>query len=414
MLDPAVTEQLRGHLEKVIDPIELVASLDDSPKSTQLWDLLQAVARLSPSVTAVRADPHDLIAGARVPSFAIRRTGTPVEVTFAGLPMGHELTSFVLALLQVGGHPPAITDETRARIESLEVPEGGLRFETYFSLSCQNCPDVVQAMNVLSILRPGSVQHIAVDGALFQAEVDEREVLAVPAVFVNGEAFGQGRMTLDDLLDTLVPAADAAAAVDAADPYDVLIIGGGPAGAAAAVYAARKGERTGMVEERIGGQVLDTMTIENFVSVEHTEGPQLAAALARHIRAHEVAVWEGQCATRLVPAARPGGLHIVELASGGSLRARTVVVASGARWREMDVPGEAEHRNKGVTYCPHCDGPLFKDKRVAVIGGGNSGVEAAIDLAGLAAHVTLVEFDDQLRADAVLQRALHALPTRPT
>ena len=410
MLDPAVTEQLSGHLEKVVHPIELIASLDDSPKSSELWNLLEEVASLSPSVTAVRADARHPIAGGRVPAFAIRRLGTPVEVTFAGVPMGHELTSFVLALLQVGGHPPAITDETKARIESLEVPEGGLRFETYFSLSCQNCPDVVQALNVLSILRPGSVQHIANDGALFQAEVDEREVLAVPAVFVKGEAFGQGRMTLDDLLDTLAPAADAAAAVDAAGPYDVLIIGGGPAGAAAAVYAARKGVRTGMVVERLGGQVLDTMTIENFVSVEHTEGPQLAAALARHIRSHEVDVWERQRATRLVPAARPGDLHTVELASGVSLTARTVVVASGARWREMDVPGEAEHRNKGVTYCPHCDGPLFKGKRVAVIGGGNSGVEAAIDLAGLAAHVTLVEFDDQLRADAVLQRALGALP----
>jgi len=418
MLDAAITEQLRGHLEKIVHPIELVASLDDSPTSTELWGLLEELAALSPQVTAVRAGevPDDAAAGRR-PAFSVRRRagdriGTPVEVTFAGIPMGHEFTSLVLALLHVGGHAPSIKEETRARIESLVLPEGGLRFETFFSRSCQNCPDVVQGLNVLSVLRPEAVSHVAIDGARFQAEVDERGVLAVPAVFVNGEVFGNGRMTLEEILDRLDTGADdaTAAAIDAAEPYDVLIVGGGPAGAAAAVYAARKGIRTGVVVERLGGQVLDTMAIENFVSVEHTEGPQLAAALERHIRAHEVDVWERQRAARLVPAHELGGLHTVELASGASLRARTVVLASGARWRQMDVPGEAEHRTRGVTYCPHCDGPLFKGKRVAVIGGGNSGVEAAIDLAGVTAHVTLLEFDDRLRADAVLQQALDRLP----
>jgi alkyl hydroperoxide reductase subunit F len=410
MLDTAITEQLRGHLEKVLHPIELVASLDDSPKSIELWGLLEEIAALSPQVTAVRADQHD----ERTPSFRIQRSGTDVGVTFAGIPMGHEFTSLVLALLHVGGHVPNIPDATRARIESLALPPEGLRFETFFSLSCQNCPDVVQGLNILSVLRPEAVQHVAIDGALNQAEADERGVLAVPMVFVDGEEFANGRMTLDEILDKLDTGADdaTAAAIDAAHPYDVLIVGGGPAAAAAAVYAARKGIRTGVVAERLGGQVLDTMAIENFPSVEHTEGPQFAAAMERHIKAHEVDVWERQLAAKLVPAPadEPGGLHTVELASGATLRARTVILASGARWRQMDVPGEAEHRNKGVTYCPHCDGPLFKGKRVAVIGGGNSGVEAAIDLAGVTAHVTLIEFDDQLRADAVLQSALDRLP----
>jgi alkyl hydroperoxide reductase subunit F len=408
MLDTAITEQLRGHLEKVIHPIELVASLDDSPKSTELWSLLEEIAALSTSVTAVRAESPDR----RTPSFRIVRTGTDVGVTFAGIPMGHEFTSLVLALLHVGGHAPNIPEATRARIESLALPPEGLRFETYFSLSCQNCPDVVQGLNILSVLRPEAVQHVAIDGALNQAEVDERGVMAVPSVFVNGEVFANGRMTLGEILDTLDTGADdaTAAAIDAAEPYDVLIVGGGPAAAAAAVYAARKGIRTGLVAERLGGQVLDTMAIENFPSVEHTEGPQLAAAMERHIKAHEVDVWERQRAAKLVPTTEEGGFHTVELASGASVQARTVVIASGARWRQMDVPGEAEHRNKGVTYCPHCDGPLFKGKRVAVIGGGNSGVEAAIDLAGVTAHVTLIEFDDRLRADAVLQSALDRLP----
>ncbi len=412
MLDPAITEQLRGHLAKVVHPIELVASLDDSQKSTELWTLLEELAALSPQVTAVRASDDDAIAGGRRPAFAIRRRGTSVEVTFAGIPLGHEFTSLVLALLHVGGHPPSISDATRARIESLDLPPEGLRFETFYSLTCQNCPDVVQGLNILSVLRPEAIDHVAIDGALHQDEVDARGVMGVPSTFVNDEHFGNGRMTLDELLDKLDAGSDdaAAAAIAAADPYDVLIVGGGPAGAAAAVYAARKGIRTGLVVERLGGQVLDTMTIENFVSVEHTEGPQLAAALERHVKAHDVDVWERQRATRLVPATEPGGLHTVELANGASLQGRTVIVSSGARWRQMDVPGEAEHRNKGVTYCPHCDGPLFKGKRVAVIGGGNSGIEAAIDLAGLASDVTVVEFDDRLRADAILQRALDALP----
>jgi len=403
MLDPSITAQLKAHLANLTRPIELAASLDDGPKSAELAQLLDEIAALSDKITVTRTDDDE-----RRPSFAINRVGTDVSVRFAGIPMGHEFTSLVLALLHVGGHPSKAAQELVAQIEGLE---GDLHFETYFSLSCQNCPDVVQALNLMSVLNP-RVTHTAIDGALFQDEVDARQVMAVPSVFLNGEPFAQGRMTLEEIVGRLdTGAADREAArLDAEDPYDVLIIGGGPAGAAAAVYAARKGIRTGLAAERFGGQVLDTMSIENFISVPYTEGPKFAAALEQHVHEYDVDVMNLQRATRLVPASEQGGLVGVELANGATLSARTVILSTGARWRQMGVPGEQEYRNKGVTYCPHCDGPLFKGKRVAVIGGGNSGVEAAIDLAGVVAHVTLLEFDSQLRADEVLQDKLRSLP----
>jgi NADH-dependent peroxiredoxin subunit F len=402
MLDANLKTQLQGYLERLTQPVELVASLDDGEKSHELRQLLEEIASLSDKVTFLRHGDD-----ARRPSFAIVRTGTDISVRFAGLPMGHEFTSLVLALLQVGGHPSKETEETIARIQSLE---GEQRFETYFSLSCQNCPDVVQALNLMSVLNP-RIRHVAIDGALFQDEVEKRGVMAVPSVFLNGEPFGQGRMSLEQILAKLDTGAGERAAeeIAAKAAFDVLVVGGGPAGAAAAIYAARKGIRTGIASERFGGQVLDTMGIENFISVSHTEGPKMAAALAGHVKDYEVDVMDLQTAAKLVPAARPGGLAEVQLKNGATLKARTVVLSPGARWRQMNVPGEAEYRNKGVAYCPHCDGPLFKGKRVAVIGGGNSGVEAAIDLAGIVAHVTLIEFDSQLRADAVLQAKLRSL-----
>ena len=403
MLDAATTAQLKSYLEKIVMPIELVASLDDSPKSIELLSLLDETAALSDSVTVRRADDD-----ARRPSFAITRTGTDVSVRFAGLPMGHEFTSYVLALLQVGGHPSTAALETLQQVAGLD---GDFHFETYFSLTCQNCPDVVQALNLMSVTNP-RITHTAIDGALFQGEVDARQVLAVPTVFLNGELFESGRMNLEQIvakLDTGA-AAKAAARIAEKEPFDVLVVGGGPAGAAAAVYAARKGIRTGVVAERFGGQVLDTMAIENFISITYTEGPKLATALEQHVLEYGVDIMNLQQARRLVPATEPGGLTTIELESGATLRSKTVVISTGARWRNMNVPGETEYRNKGVTYCPHCDGPLFKGKRVAVIGGGNSGVEAAIDLAGVVGHVTLIEFDGHLRADEVLQRKLRSLP----
>jgi len=402
MLDANLATQLKTHLEKVTQPIELVATLDGSPKSGELRELLVEIADLSPLIT-FREDGD----AERAPSFRIVRPGTAIDVAFAGIPLGHEFTSLVLALLWVGGYPPKVDD---AVIEQIQGLEGEYRFETYMSLSCQNCPDVVQALTLMSVLNP-NIHHVAIDGALFQDEVEERKVMAVPTVFLDGELFDQGRMTVEQILAKLDTGAAARAAEEIAekDPFDVLVVGGGPAGAAAAIYAARKGIRTGMVVERFGGQVLDTMSIENFISVPHTEGPKLAAALEQHVKDYDVDVMTLQRATRLVPAAEPGGLHTVELESGVAVQARSVVLATGARWRTMGVPGEEEHRNKGVTFCPHCDGPLFKGKRVAVIGGGNSGVEAAIDLAGVVGHVTVLEFDDKLRADAVLQRKLRSL-----
>ena len=403
MLDTATTASLATYLERISLDVELVASLDDSAVARETRELLAETAALSPRVT-LREDGTD----ERRPSFAIRRVGTDVEVRFAGLPMGHEFTSYVLALLQVGGHPVKAEDSLLEQVRALS---GGHRFEVFFSQSCQNCPDVVQALNALSVTN-ASIDVVSIDGAAFPAEAESRGVLAVPTVFMDGELFGSGRMTLEEIVGRLdAGAADRVAQEMAGkDAFDVLVVGGGPAGAAAAIYASRKGIRTGLVAERFGGQVLDTMAIENFVSVAHTEGPRFAAALEQHVDEYDVDVMTLQEAVELVPATEEGGLHEVRFASGATLSARSVVLSTGARWRTMGVPGEDDYRNKGVTFCPHCDGPLFKGKRVAVIGGGNSGVEAAIDLAGVVAHVTLIEFDAALRADEVLQRKLRSLP----
>ncbi|MEQ8311628.1 MAG: alkyl hydroperoxide reductase subunit F [Sphingopyxis sp.] len=402
MLDANTTAQLKTYLGNLRRPIELVASLDSSPKSAEMRALVEEVAAQSDLVTA-RFDGDD----ARRPSFAIRGDEGRAEAVFAGLPMGHEFTSLILALLHVGGHPPK---EDAELLDAVRGLEGDFVFETFFSLSCQNCPDVVQALNIMAALNP-NIRHTAIDGALFQDEVERRKVMAVPAVFLNGEPFGQGRMDLAQIVAKLDTGATQRAAekIAAKEPFDVLVVGGGPGGAAAAIYAARKGIRTGIVSERFGGQVLDTLGIENFISVQHTEGPRLAAQLEAHVKDYDVDVMNVQEAAELIPGGA-SGLHEVRLKSGASVKGKTVILSTGARWRQMGVPGEAEYRNRGVAYCPHCDGPLFKGKRVAVIGGGNSGVEAAIDLAGLAQHVTLIEFDAQLRADAVLQTKLKSLP----
>jgi alkyl hydroperoxide reductase subunit F len=394
---------LKGYLGRLAQPIELSASLDDGEKSQELWSLLEDVASLSDLITLSRDDDD-----ARRPSFAIKRTGTDVAVRFAGLPMGHEFNSLVLALLQVGGHPTRESEETVQQIRELD---GEYRFETYFSLTCQNCPDVVQALNLMSVLNP-NIKHVAIDGGLFEAEVESRQIMAVPAIYLNGEPFAQGRMEVAQILAKLDTNATAKAAERIAkkEAFDVLVVGGGPAGAAAAVDAARKGIRTGIAAERFGGQVLDTMGIENFISVSHTEGPKMVAALEQHVKDYNVDIMNLQRAEAIVPASSVGGLIEIKLAGGASLKAKTVILSTGARWRQMNVPGEDEYRNKGVAYCPHCDGPLFKGKKTAVIGGGNSGVEAAIDLAGIVDHVTLIEFDRSLRADAVLQNKLRSLP----
>jgi NADH-dependent peroxiredoxin subunit F len=405
MLDANLKTQLAGYLERLTNDVEISACLDESPAATELRSLLGTLAGLSPRIRLVERTPADgVAAGLRRPSFSVARLGAEPRVHFAGVPLGHEFTSLVLALLQAGGVAPKADP---ALLEAARAIDTDLVFETFVSLSCQNCPDVVQALNLLAAVNP-RIRHTMIDGALHQEEVARREILAVPSVVLNGAPFGQGRMSLKEIIARVrpEPAEGRAQRLESVAPYDLLIVGGGPAGAAAAIYAARKGVRTAVVAERFGGQVLDTMGIENFVSVTATEGPALAQALENHVRSYGVEIIDGERAASLV---RRDYLEL-GLEGGATLRARSLVIATGARWREMNVPGEREYRNRGVAYCPHCDGPLFRGKPVAVIGGGNSGVEAAIDLAGLASHVTLLEYDERLRADAVLRRKLAELP----
>ena len=401
MLEAELKQQLAGYLDRLVQPVEVTAFVDEGSESRELLALLADVASCSPRVTVreTRGSTE------RVPSFAISAPGDAPRVRFAGLPLGHEFTSLVLALLQVGRHPPKVDEAVLDQIRALDDE---LYFETWISLSCQNCPDVVQALNLMAVVNP-RIRHTMIDGALFEQEVAAKNIRSVPAVFLNGEAFGQGRMELEQILAKLDKGSEKRAAAQMAQqaPFDMLIVGGGPAGAAAAVYAARKGIRVGVAAERFGGQVLDTLGIENLVAVQHTEGPQLAAALEHNVRANGVTLMNLQRAEQLLPGE---GLTRVRFANGATLAGKSVILSTGARWREIGVPGEAQYRNRGVAYCPHCDGPLFKGRDVAVVGGGNSGVEAAIDLAGIVKQVTLIEFDSRLRADAVLVDRLRSLP----
>ena len=400
MLEAEMKAQVAAYLERLVAPVQITAYLDDSQESADMRALLTDIVSVSSLVTVNEYREG----GERVPSFALARPGEPARVTFAGLPLGHEFTSLVLALLQVGGYPPKVEQGV---IDQVRALDGDFEFVTYISLSCQNCPDVVQALNLMAVVNP-RVRHTMVDGALYEQEVAAHNIRSVPAIFLNGKLFGQGRMDVEQILARLDrgAAARAVAQMSKEEPFDMLIVGGGPAGASAAIYAARKGIRVAVAAERFGGQVLDTMGIENLIAVEHTAGPELARALEENVRRHEVPIFNAQRAAALLP----GELHTVRFASGATLQARSVILATGARWRDLGVPGEAEYRNKGVTYCPHCDGPLFKGRPVAVVGGGNSGVEAAIDLAGIVRHVTLIEYADELRADAVLVARLKSLP----
>ena len=403
MLDDTLKAQLQQYLALLRQPIRLIASLDDSETGTDMKSLLETIVGLSDKVT-LDTSGKDV----RKPSFEVVREGETQGVRFAGLPLGHEFTSLVLALLWTGGHPPKVEAEV---IESIKALEGDFSFEVYMSLSCHNCPDVVQALSLMAIFN-SKVKTVIIEGGAFQKEVEERQIMAVPMVFLNGQVFGSGRMSVEEIvakLDTGAVTRDAAK-LNAKAPYEVLIVGGGPAGAAAAVYAARKGIRVGVAAERFGGQTNDTMAIENYISVLETDGPKFAAALEAQVRQYGVDLMNLQRADKITPAAEAGGLVQVHMENGGTLQAKTVILSTGARWRNVNVPGEQAYKNKGVAYCPHCDGPLFKGKRTAVIGGGNSGIEAAIDLAGIVEHVTVIEFAEQLKADAVLVKKLNSLP----
>ena len=404
MLDTNLKQQLTTYLQNLTSAVELSVFLGDDVKSKELNTLVTEIAEMSALVSVVAADASN----ERVPSMLVRSVKTGGEMRFAGVPMGHEFTSLVLALLHSGGHPIKLDKTVIEQVASLE---GEHSFETYISLSCQNCPDVVQALNMMAAINP-QIKHVMVDGALFQEEVYKRDILSVPAVYLNGKAFGQGRMTVTEILNKVDTNAGArqAKAINNKAAFDLLVIGGGPAGASSAIYSARKGIRTGIVADNFGGQLQETMSIENFISVNATDGPKLVANLEAHVNEYDVDIMNNQQVKKIIESDVEGGLITVELENGAILQTRSTIIATGARWREMNVTGEQEYRGKGVAYCPHCDGPLFKGKSVAVIGGGNSGIEAAIDLAGLVKHVTVLEFDSILRADAVLQNKARSLP----
>ncbi|WP_215146188.1 alkyl hydroperoxide reductase subunit F [Exiguobacterium qingdaonense] len=395
MLEAAIKPQLDQYLQLMEGDVVLRVSAGEDNVSNEMLELVNELASMSSRISVERATLE------RTPSFSVNRPSEETGIVFAGIPLGHEFTSLVLALLQVSGRAPKVDADTIKQIQSIE---GTYHFESYISLSCHNCPDVVQALNVMSVLNP-NITHTMIDGAAFKDEVEAKEIMAVPTVFLNSESFGNGRMSLEEILAKLGTGPDASAFSDK-DPYDVLVVGGGPAGASAAVYAARKGIRTGIIAERFGGQVMDTMGIENFIGTAYTEGPKLVASLEEHVKEYGIDIMNLQRAKRL----EKNDLVEIELDNGAVLKSKSVILSTGARWRNVNVPGEAEFKNKGVAYCPHCDGPLFEGKRVAVIGGGNSGIEAAIDLAGIVKHVTVLEFAPELKADQVLQDRLHSLP----
>ncbi|MDC2865284.1 MULTISPECIES: alkyl hydroperoxide reductase subunit F [unclassified Bacillus (in: firmicutes)] len=395
ILDADIKAQLAQYLQLMENDVLLKVSAGSDDVSKDMLALVDELATMSSKIKVEKTQLE------RTPSFSVNRISEDTGVTFAGIPLGHEFTSLVLALLQVSGRAPKVEQKVIDQVKNIQ---GEYHFESYISLSCHNCPDVVQALNLMSVLNPG-ITHTMIDGAAFKAEVENKDIMAVPSVYLNGEFLSSGRMTLEEILAKIGNGPDASELSDK-DPYDVLVVGGGPAGASAAIYAARKGIRTGIVAERFGGQVMDTMGIENFISVKHTEGPKLVASLEEHVKEYDIDVMNLQRAKGL----EKKELIEVELENGAVLKSKSVIISTGARWRNVGVPGEAEFKNKGVAYCPHCDGPLFTGKHVAVIGGGNSGIEAAIDLAGIVKHVTVLEFMPELKADAVLQERLYRLP----
>lgn len=395
LLDEDIRKQLEEYLKLMEGDVVIKVSAASDNRSKDMIAMIDEISSMSPKIKVERSSLS------RTPSFSVNRPGEDTGIIFAGIPLGHEFTSFVLALLQVSGRAPKADEKSMEQVKKLK---GNYNFETYVSLSCQNCPEVVQALNLMSLLNP-NINHTMIDGAVFKEEAEAREIMAVPSIYLNGEFFGSGRMSLQEILAKMGTAPDPSE-FDAKEPFDVLVVGGGPSGASAAIYAARKGIRTGIVAERFGGQVMDTMGIENFIGMKYIEGPKLAANLEEHVRSYDIDIMSNQ----RVKDIRRNKFIEVELENGGVLRSRTVIISTGARWRNVGVPGEAELRNKGVTYCPHCDGPLFKGKDVAIIGGGNSGVEAAIELAGIVRHVTVLEFMPELKADALLQKRLYSLP----
>jgi len=399
MFDAKIQQQLTEHFGNIVTPVVLSLNLDEGKKSAELKALANQLAQLpAPISVALTYD-----ASQKTPSMAVHPVGESAAIRFSGVPSGHEFSSLILAILQVGGHPPSVKEEVLARVKRLSFATP-VHFTSYISLSCQTCPGVVQALNALAVLVP-NVSHEMIDGSVFQEEVKRLEIMAVPSVYRDSTLFSQGAINLESILDKLDTTYEKKRAVELSqlDPFDVVVVGGGPAGASAAIYAARKGFKTALVAQRFGGQVMDTLSIENFISVTSTQGPELVANLEQHVLDYDVDIINAKVEGITGVAQSESGYAQLTLGNGAVLEAHSVIVATGARWRELNVPGEAQYRNKGVAYCPHCDGPLFKGKEVAVVGGGNSGIEAAIDLAGITKKVTVLEFSDKLLADQVLQ-----------
>lgn len=394
-LDKTLKQQLGQYLEYLEEPVVLHTHLGDDKASEELSDFVEEIAGMSDKLS-LEEKPLAL-----QPAFAINRKDFDSGIVFAGVPLGHEFESFVLALLQVSGRAPKITEDQQKRIVEIDRD---LHFETIASLSCTNCPEVVQSLNIMSVLNP-KIRHTMVDGGMYRELVEEREIMAVPTVFLNGKEFVSGRQSMDSLLNLVAAPADSSY-LDEMEPFDMLIVGGGPSAAAAAIYAARKGIRTGIVCDEFGGQVQETLGIENMIGTPYIEGSKLMTKVREHVQAYPIEVIENQMAAKLEEKNDIWELH---LESGAHLKAKTIVIATGARWREVGVPGEQEFKNKGIAYCAHCDGPLFKGKDIAVIGGGNSGIEAAIDLSGIVNHVNVIEFLPELKADQVLQERLSEL-----
>lgn len=400
MIDASIANQLKEVFQRLESTVGLVYRPSTHAKQDELVSMLDSVAETSANVVAREAgEPSE------VPRFHIERGGEPVGIRFTGIPGGHEFSSLVLAILNTDGKGK-LPDQ--ALIERIRRLAGPVRLRTFVSLSCENCPDVVQALNLMATLHE-DFQHDMIDGEFAQDQVETLKIQGVPSVFHGDTLVSSGKASFADLMSRLEAEfgtdESAKEPIDLGD-YDVAIIGGGPAGASSAIYTARKGLKTVLISDRMGGQLQDTKGIENMISVTYTEGPKLTSELNEHLGQYDIEVLEH----RRVSHVEPGSPVALELESGETLRTRSLIIATGANWRELQVDGEREYLGRGVAFCPHCDGPYYKGKDIAVVGGGNSGVEAAIDLAGIVKSVTLVEFMPELKADAVLVNKLESLP----
>ncbi|MDO5652089.1 MAG: alkyl hydroperoxide reductase subunit F [Moraxella sp.] len=395
MIDQSLLDAIKSYSANMTRPIQMVIGQGEHAKRGELVDFLTQVASTSEKIgfdgSVVDTDLSPM-------SFKITTDNHDTGIVFSGIPGGHEFTSLILAILHAGGHTLKLDDGIQDLVKRIGQP---LKFQTFVSLSCHNCPDVVQALNQFAILN-SNIENEMVDGGVFPELVEANNIQGVPAVFLNGKPFLNGKVDTARIIDKLqseYPDLLSGGAAETLETQDVTVIGAGPAGSAAAIYTARKGLRVALVADRIGGQVKDTQDIENLISVPLTNGNTLAANLATHIKEYDITVKEHVSVSQVVETT--GGYQIT-LNTGTTWTTRTIIIATGAKWRKLGVKGEDENIGNGVAYCPHCDGPFFKGKPVAVIGGGNSGVEAALDLSGIVEHVTVLEFGDSLRADQVL------------